>query len=771
MPTQPVDVLLADLTKEIKLGEIKNTTKLLRLALRKLPLTWGENNSVNGLPRAAWNPIWNQFLKKFNTYETRRRYKRCLIRVAEYWHAQGWLTEVPELAIPPQHRRRLTVSIDKLRRYRLADYQKLIGWLADRLTSLNGSLTLTSLPISSVPSPTDDFHHWLTLWLICAGICDEHPLEVLAKLRFEDVLLSLWVNGAESPGLVIRLTSRSGRAYTWFRMPLLVSVFLFAAVFRAKKQTGVLLPWIDEKYTRRFAVFLKSICIQAGVPPLTVTELAHCIRLDLQQVLPNPNLAVLSGRLRCAPVPADQMIEILYKQKVDIPAAAYWHAAFKTQTSGTEEPAVLPSGFEVNDELLLAYDFVLDQWRSTILKLNRDPPPQIVSQLDSWSKAVTAAEPVAAAQIPAFNLGWLIRWQILLFKEKSKRIEPGTRRAYWTAVLRVIREFPGVPVHKINTEILQAVLEACGYNTAQITRAAWKQFWKFLGSNGLTVPDIQWARVRLSYVIQPVRVLTETIVEELFRELSVPYLWAAKLGANLGLRVSEACHLEVGDVVLHGLSHVIVWNSKGGKSRYVDIPSELRQEIQDLYASRKASGPSAPLLVDPLGKALEPQDVSSAIGEALAKLGYRKEEAEGLILSFHSLRKYFANQLEADTDDVRPVAAAIGHSLPTTTIGSYLHLLDLDTVKLLEQWRTPLNRQNAHISVITLAELLGVDRSRVRQLIAEYNKENAQTLLRPVRPNPSLLDGARSGAEQRAHYLVIGDVVRLFHWLLRKANI
>jgi hypothetical protein len=350
---------------------------------------------MSGLTSNAWKHIWNQFLKKFNTYETRRRYKRCLIRVAEYWHAQGWLTELPELTIPPQHRRRLTVSIDKLRRYRLADYQKMIIWLADRLTSLNGSLTLTSLTASSAGSPTDDFHHWLTLWLICAGICDEHPLEVLAKLRFEDVLFSLWVNVAESPGLVIRLTSRTGRAYTWFRMPALAGVFLYADLFRAKKQTGVLLPWIDEKYTRRFAVFLKSICMQAGVPPLTVTELAHCIRLDLQQVLPNPNLAVLSGRLRCAPVPADQMIEILYKQKVDIPSAVYWQSASKTQTSGTEESAVLLPGFEVNDELLLGYDIALDQWRSAILELNRDSPSQIISQLDNWSKAVTAAEPIA----------------------------------------------------------------------------------------------------------------------------------------------------------------------------------------------------------------------------------------------------------------------------------------------------------------------------------------------------------------------------------------
>ncbi|MBI5634468.1 MAG: hypothetical protein HZA15_13440 [Nitrospirae bacterium] len=233
---EPVDVLLADLTKEIKLGEIKNTARLLRLTLKKLPLTWGENNSMSDLTSDVWKHIWNQFLKKFNSYETRRRYKRCLIKVAEYWHSQGWLTEVPELAIPPQHRRRLTVSIDKLRRYRLADYQKLIGWLADRLTSLNGSLTLTSLPASPTESPNDDFHHWLTLSLICAGVCDEQPLEVLAKLRFEDVLLSLWVNVAVSPGLVIRLTHRTGRAYTWFRVPALAGVFLYAAVFRAKKQ-------------------------------------------------------------------------------------------------------------------------------------------------------------------------------------------------------------------------------------------------------------------------------------------------------------------------------------------------------------------------------------------------------------------------------------------------------------------------------------------------------------------------------------------------------
>ena len=67
-----------------------------------------------------------------------------------------------------------------------------------------------------------------------------------------------------------------------------------------------------------------------------------------------------------------------------------------------------------------------------------------------------------------------------------------------------------------------------------------------------------------------------------------------------------------------------------------------------------------------------------------------------------------------------------------------------------------------------LAQMLGLDRSRVRQLIAEYNQENAQAQLCPVRPKPSLPDGARSGAAQRSHYLIIGDVVRLLHWLLRK---
>ncbi len=109
---------------------------------------------------------------------------------------------------------------------------------------------------------------------------------------------------------------------------------------------------------------------------------------------------------------------------------------------------------------------------------------------------------------------------------------------------------------------------------------------------------------------------------------------------------------------------------------------------------------------------------------------------------FHSWRAAAAEAFYRRSGDVRHVATQMGHALAATTVGSYLHTLDLQSVPLLQTWPSPLNRRDLHLPVVVLAALLGRTSRRVMQMVKEFNEAHPNQPVSPVGPE-KLPDGPR----------------------------
>jgi integrase/recombinase XerC len=146
-----------------------------------------------------------------------------------------------------------------------------------------------------------------------------------------------------------------------------------------------------------------------------------------------------------------------------------------------------------------------------------------------------------------------------------------------------------------------------------------------------------------------------------------------------GLRVSEACQLDVGDVEGAGeidgaAGFVRVRQGKGRKDRIVPIGSKARQAL-DVYARYRAERLTAAgaeiqaLFLSARGRRLGPR--------AVRRLLARRELATGTPpVSPHALRHSFATHLLGEGADLRAIQEMLGHASLRTT-QRYAHV-DID---------------------------------------------------------------------------------------------
>jgi integrase/recombinase XerC len=144
-----------------------------------------------------------------------------------------------------------------------------------------------------------------------------------------------------------------------------------------------------------------------------------------------------------------------------------------------------------------------------------------------------------------------------------------------------------------------------------------------------------------------------------------------------GLRVSEACNLDLGDLEVDGQGAMVrVRQGKGRKDRIVPLGSKARQ-AHAAYLERRA---------DRLSPGHRPQDGQalflSARGgrlgpRAVRRLLARRELASGTPrVSPHALRHSFATHLLGEGADLRAIQEMLGHSSLRTT-QRYAHV-DID---------------------------------------------------------------------------------------------
>ncbi len=147
------------------------------------------------------------------------------------------------------------------------------------------------------------------------------------------------------------------------------------------------------------------------------------------------------------------------------------------------------------------------------------------------------------------------------------------------------------------------------------------------------------------------------------------YFWTVY---SLGLRLSEALHLQLGDIDSARML-VHVHRGKGARDRYVPLPTRTLQMLREYWATHRhprwlfpavgRSQQTAATAAEPMPK----NSVQGALRRVVRQLGLKKR------VSVHTLRHSYATHLLEAGVNLRQIQHYLGHrSLQTTTL--YLHL-------------------------------------------------------------------------------------------------
>lgn len=176
------------------------------------------------------------------------------------------------------------------------------------------------------------------------------------------------------------------------------------------------------------------------------------------------------------------------------------------------------------------------------------------------------------------------------------------------------------------------------------------------------------------------RVPSREEIEQLLRAVrSVKYRAILIVAYGAGLRISEACRLQIADVdskqmVLH------IHAAKGGKDRLVPLSPKMLSTLRTYWVETKPPGPflfpgrlpNRPITKDAVRKVMK---------RALSEAGVKKR------MTLHSLRHGFATHLLEDGEDIRVLQALLGHSHIQTT-AHYARV----TTRRLRKVKSPLDR-------------------------------------------------------------------------------
>jgi len=138
-----------------------------------------------------------------------------------------------------------------------------------------------------------------------------------------------------------------------------------------------------------------------------------------------------------------------------------------------------------------------------------------------------------------------------------------------------------------------------------------------------------------------------------------------------GLRISEACHLDLGDVVSDGTgAQITVREGKGDKDRIVPVGGKAWQAVRDYLPLRSALLAEIVAKGRPTdGEALFVSVRGRRLGDREARRKLERRELENAVkrVSPHALRHSFATHLLGEGADLRSIQEMLGHASLRTT--------------------------------------------------------------------------------------------------------
>lgn len=240
---------------------------------------------------------------------------------------------------------------------------------------------------------------------------------------------------------------------------------------------------------------------------------------------------------------------------------------------------------------------------------------------------------------------------------------PATQRAYLRYVRRFAGHFMRSPELMGHREIRVFLLHLLLVRKAKPqTQKLYVAAFKFLYERTLQRPQevawLEWPKVP-----KPLPdILSGSEVERLLDAVdSIKHRTILMTTYGAGLRITEACTLEVADIDSRRML-IHVRASKNGRDRFVMLPRRLLIALRLYWRTER---PAGPLLFPgrPPTKPMDPSTVRLAVRDAAKKAGI-----DGKHVSPHVLRHSFATHLHERGLDIRTIQVLLGHASMRTTI-------------------------------------------------------------------------------------------------------
>jgi len=243
---------------------------------------------------------------------------------------------------------------------------------------------------------------------------------------------------------------------------------------------------------------------------------------------------------------------------------------------------------------------------------------------------------------------------------RLRNMSPVTSKIYLACCSKFVRFYMKSPAEMGLTEI-DAFLDMLGkQDLSPSMRRTYVASLKFLYGVTLDRLDVSskipWPKVAVK---QP-DILSGTEMAWILTAITqLKYRVAMATAYGGGLRVSEACRLQVGDIdSKRGVIHIRA--GKGRKDRSVMLGDRLLQTLRQYWSLVRPRGPYLFPGGKP-GKPMSPTSLRKALYEAVAKVGLKKR------VTLHLLRHSFATHLLESGTDIRVVQIILGHSSIRTT--------------------------------------------------------------------------------------------------------